>query len=124
MINAQLQTQPDQNAVLTKAFIRMAKYYQWTGKEIHELTGMSESTITRLYQGKKNLSPSTKEGEVAVLLLRIYRSLNAMIGNHHEKARLWLNHENVYFKQKPIEAMKTLSGLIQVLQYLDAMRGH
>lgn len=123
-MNTQAKITPDPEMVLTKAFVRMTEYYHWTGKEIHDLTGMSESTITRLHQGKKTLSPTTKEGEVAILLLRIYRSLNAMVGNHHEKARAWLTHDNTYFKQKPIEAMKTLPGLVQVLQYLDAIRGH
>jgi hypothetical protein len=46
-----------------------------------------------------------------------------MVGNNHEKAKLWLQSSNKYFQNKPIEEMKTIPGLISVLTYLDAMRG-
>ena len=60
---------------------------------------------------------------IAILLIRIYRSLSAMVGNNHEKAKLWLKSQNKYFRNKPLEEMKTIPGLVKVLNYLDAMRG-
>ncbi|STX28874.1 Uncharacterized conserved protein [Legionella beliardensis] len=109
--------------VLTKAIANLAKFYSFTGKDLSKIIGISEASASRLSQGKKLISPSTKEGEMALLLIRIYRSLNAMVGNNHEKAKLWLNSKNNYFNNKPIEEMKTIPGLIAVLNYLDAMRG-
>ncbi|MCA0403883.1 MAG: XRE family transcriptional regulator, partial [Proteobacteria bacterium] len=76
--------------VLTKALSNMSKFYSLTGKDLSQIIGLSESTITRLGQDKKLISPHTKEGEIVLLLLRIYRSLNAIVGNNHEKAKLWL----------------------------------
>jgi uncharacterized protein (DUF2384 family) len=85
---------------------------------------MSEATISRLHQGKKLISPETKEGEMALLLLRVYRSLNALVGHHHEKAKLWLCAPNHAFQLKtPLHHMKSVAGLVEVAQYLDAMRG-
>ncbi|HAT3877927.1 antitoxin Xre/MbcA/ParS toxin-binding domain-containing protein [Legionella brunensis] len=115
--------QHEKEIVLTKAICNLSKYYSLSGKELSEIIGISESTASRLNQGKKLISPQTKEGEMALLLVRIYRSLNAMVGNNHEKARLWLNNKNKYFQKKPLEEMKTIPGLISVLNYLDAMRG-
>ena len=115
--------QPKEDVILTKAICQLAKFYSLSGKELSQIIGISESTVTRLAQGKKLISPHNKEGEMALLLLRIYRSLNAMVGNSHEKAKLWLNSPNQYFKNTPLEEMKTISGLIGVLNYLDAMRG-
>ncbi|WP_045096379.1 antitoxin Xre/MbcA/ParS toxin-binding domain-containing protein [Legionella fallonii] len=112
-----------EDVVLSKALCNLAKFYSLTGKDLGKIIGISEPSASRLTQGKKLISPHTKEGEIALLLLRIYRSLNAMVGNNHEKAKLWLNNQNKYFKNKPIEEMKTISGLIRVLNYLDAMRG-
>ncbi|HHF7349973.1 TPA: antitoxin Xre/MbcA/ParS toxin-binding domain-containing protein [Legionella feeleii] len=109
--------------VLTKAICNLSKFYSFTGKDLSDIIGISESSVTRLNQGKKFISPHTKEGEMALLLVRIYRSLNAMLGNNHEKAKAWLNSKNRYFQNKPIEEMKTIPGLISVLNYLDAMRG-
>ncbi|MBA4697148.1 MAG: DUF2384 domain-containing protein [Legionella sp.] len=109
--------------VLSKAICNLSQSYGFSGKELSEITGMSEASVSRLYQGKKLISAGSKEGEIAVLLIRIYRSLNAMVGNNHEKAKAWLNHSNHYFQNKPINALKSISGLVQVLNYLDAMRG-
>ena len=116
------QSQADE-LVLTKALCHLAKFYALTGKELSQIIGMSESSTSRLLQGKKLISPDTKEGELALLLIRIYRSLNAMVGNHHAKAKDWLNSQNKYFNNKPIDEIKTIAGLIGVLNYLDAMRG-
>jgi hypothetical protein len=109
--------------VLTKAICNLSKFYSLSGKDLSKIIGISESSASRLSQGIKFISPNTKEGEMALLLLRIYRSLNAMVGNNHEKAKLWLNSQNKHFRNKPIDEMKTIHGLISVLNYLDAMRG-
>jgi plasmid maintenance system antidote protein VapI len=109
--------------VLTKAICNLSKFYSFTGKDLSQIIGISESSASRLYQGKKFISPNTKEGEIALLLVRIYRSLNSMVGNDHEKAKLWLNSKNKYFYSTPMEEIKNITGLISVLNYLDAMRG-
>ena len=115
--------QSQKNIVLTKAICNVARLYDLTGKELSDIIGISESSASRLNLGKKFISPYTKEGEMALLLIRIYRSLNAMVGNNHDKAKAWLNSKNNYFQNTPMEEIKTISGLISVLNYLDAMRG-
>lgn len=114
---------PEKARVLTKALLRMMTFWHLSGKDLSEIIGISESSATRLHQGKKFISPESKEGELALLLLRIYRSLNALVGNHHDKALAWLRSNNQYFNDKPINTMKTVQGLVHVLNYLDAMRG-
>ena len=122
MMNSKNQ-QNKKEIVLTKAICNLAKFYSFTGKELSDIIGISESSASRLYQGTKLISPQTKTGEIALLLIRIYRSLNSMVGNNHEKAIAWLNSQNKYFQTTPIAEMKTIAGLINVLNYLDAMRG-
>lgn len=115
---------PDRkSAVLTKALLNMAKYYHLKGKDLSDIIGMSESSTTRLHQGTKVIYSDSKEGEIALLLLRLYRSLNTLVGNDNEKARMWLNASNHYFAEKPIDHIKKIQGLIEVVNYLDAMRG-
>jgi uncharacterized protein (DUF2384 family) len=115
---------PSADLVLTKAILNMAKFYRLNGKDLSELLGISESGISRLHLGTKLIISQHKEGEIALLLLRIYRSLNTIVGQDHDKAIAWLNHDNLSFtNQKPIECMKTITGLVNVLQYLDAIRG-
>jgi hypothetical protein len=116
-------TNHDKSAVLTKALLSLASFYDFTGKDLGDIIGVSESSVTRLLQGKKSISPNTKEGELSLLLLRLYRSLNAMVGNNHDKACQWLRSSNRYFGKSPYETIKTVSGLVNVVNYLDAMRG-
>lgn len=122
-MKASKNTDHQEDIVLSKALCNLAKFYSLTGKDLSKIIGISEPTASRLSQGTKLISPHSKEGEMALLLLRIYRSLNAMVGNNHEKAKLWLNSPNKYFRNKPLEEMKTIPGLVGVLNYLDAMRG-
>lgn len=116
-------TAHEKEQALTKAVINMAHFYGLTGKDLSAIIGMSEASTTRLHQGKKVLSPYTKEGEMALLLLRVYRSLNVLVGNNHEKAKAWLTSTNRHFDLTPIEKLKTVCGLVDVVNYLDAMRG-
>ena len=85
-----LKSDHQKELVLTKAILNLATFYNLTGKDLCHIIGISESTVTRLNQGKAFLSPSTKEGEIALLLLRVYRGLNSLLGNNHDKATLWL----------------------------------
>lgn len=114
---------PEKARVLTKAVLNVAHFYHLSGKDLSNIIGISEASVSRLSQGKKWISPETKEGEMAVLLVRVYRSLNALLGNNHTKAQLWLKSDNHYLQNKPLELLKTISGLVAVLSYLDAMRG-
>ncbi|HVT63099.1 MAG TPA: antitoxin Xre/MbcA/ParS toxin-binding domain-containing protein [Legionellaceae bacterium] len=118
-----VQRHSEKERVLTKSVLNLAHFYHFSGKDLSDMIGISEASVSRLHQGKKFLSPHTKEGEMALLLIRIYRSLNALLGNHHDKARVWLNSHNHYFQNKPILLMKSIPGLVSVLNYLDAMRG-
>lgn len=104
---------------LTNAFLDMAQFYHWTGRELSSLTGLSESTISRVNQGKRYLLPNSKEGEIVILLLKIFHNLNVFLG-HHQKAVVWLNSKHQAFNyQKPIDCMKNIVGLVMVYDYLE-----
>lgn len=105
---------------LTNAFLDMAQFYHWTGRELSSLTGLSESTISRVNQGKRYLLPNSKEGEIVILLLKIFHYLNDSLGHHHQKAVSWLNSKHQAFNyQKPIDCMKNIVGLVTVARYLE-----
>jgi len=113
----------NQEIVLTKAVIKLALIYGLKGKELGDIIGISEASASRLYKGNKLLSPQSKEGELALLLIRLYRSLNALLGNDFTKAKAWLNSKNDYFGAIPLEHIKRVDGLVECVNYLDAMRG-
>lgn len=122
-MKVELNEKIEKERVLTRAILKLAHFYELSGKELSAIVGISEASITRLYQGKKTISPDSKEGEMTLLLLRLYRSLNSLVGNNHQKARLWLQNHNHYFNDIPLTHIKTITGLVEVVNYLDAIRG-
>jgi len=84
--------------------------------------GTSEASVSRLHGGRV-LDPASKEGELALLFLRLYRSLDALVGGDDDNARAWLHADNDHLRGVPAERIRSVEGLVDVVQYLDAMRG-
>jgi hypothetical protein len=108
--------------VLAKATINAASRLGLRNKQLAEIIGTSEASVSRFRSGRE-LDPSGKEGELALLFLRLYRSLDALVGGDDVKARDWLHATNDHIRGIPAERIRTVEGLVDVVQYLDAMRG-
>jgi hypothetical protein len=114
--------QPDPAPVLAKAALSAAARLGMRSRELALVLGSSEASISRLQHGR-GLDPESKEGELALLFLRLYRSLDALVGGDDAKAREWLAAANDHLAAVPADRIKTVEGLVDVVQYLDAMRG-
>ncbi len=108
--------------VLAKAAINAASRLGLRNRHLADIIGTSEASISRLRSGR-GLDPERKEGELALLFLRLFRSLDALVGGDDAKARAWLHAENDHVGGIPADRIRTVEGLIDVVQYLDAMRG-
>jgi hypothetical protein len=115
---------PDRHAdlVVAKSVLSAAERLGLRNRHLAAVIGSSEASVSRLQHGR-GLDPDTKEGELALLFLRLYRSLDALVGGDDAKARTWLFAENEHVTGVPAERIKTVEGLVDVVQYLDAMRG-
>jgi predicted transcriptional regulator len=112
-----------QSEVLTKALLRATQALGLSQKELARTVGVSESTVSRLVDGKTLLEADKKEGELALLLLRVFRSLDTLVGGSDEKVKAWFTSPNAHLGGTPKEQVQTAVGLVQVAHYLDAMRG-
>jgi transcriptional regulator with XRE-family HTH domain len=114
---------PEETAVLTKAVTRAAGLLGLTQRQVAEALGLSGSTASRLFSGKYRLSPSrAKEWELAILFVRLFRSLDALWG-HEATARAWLEGYNTALGASPLDLIKSAAGLVRVIDYLDHARG-
>jgi antitoxin Xre/MbcA/ParS-like protein len=68
------------------------------------------------------LQPSQKPFELAVMFVRLYRSLDALVGRDDAVAGSWLKNRNTALYGEPIALIQTVPGLMNVIQYLDACR--
>lgn len=113
---------PSPNAVLAKAVLSAAARLGLRNRHLAQVLGASEASVSRLHRGR-TIDPATKQGELALLFLRVYRSLDALVGGDDAKARAWLGAENTHLSGVPAERIRTVEGLVDVVQYLDALRG-
>lgn len=114
----------DKKKVLTKALIRMTEQLNMSRQELSAIIGLSESSLSRLFnQTNSGIDLHSKEGQLALLLLRLYRNLDTLFGGNAKQCELWLRSENKYLESVPMELIQSIEGLIRTIQYLDAMRG-
>lgn len=109
--------------VVTRALVRAAGRLGLTQKDLAPILGVSAASLSRLYAGQRVLDPKGKEGELALYFLRVYRSLDTLVGGEDTRAQAWIRAENVHLGGVPLALMARIQGLVDVAGYLDGMRG-
>jgi len=112
----------DAAATLGKATLRASSQLGLSQKDLAAIVGISEATASRLTRGR-SIDPKSKEGELALLLLRVYRSLSTLVGGQAEAAREWMHAANDHLRGTPATLARTTTGLVAIADYLDGMRG-
>ena len=113
---------PRSAVVLTKAVVRASRALELPQKTMAATLGVSEASVSRLTRGR-TIDPASKEGELAILFVRLYRSLDSLLGGDETAARSWMHARNLHLGGTPAEQIRTVTGLTHALEYLDAMRG-
>jgi transcriptional regulator with XRE-family HTH domain len=114
---------PAPRLVLTGAVLRACALLEITQSSLAHIIGLSPSTVSRMANGTYTLDDQKKEWELGALFVRLFRSLDAVIGSNDSAARAWLNGQNTALTGRPIELIRSTEGLVRVVQYLDAARG-
>lgn len=122
MATKALAVDPDDGKVLTSAVTRIADFWGLTNPKLGSILGVSESTASRLRSGRAELDPASKSFEAAQFLLRLFRSLDALLGSDDMSARAWLATANLDLEARPIDLVDSFRGLITVCDYVDAHR--
>lgn len=120
-----LATEPapaQQARVITKATIRAADRLAIRSNVLAKILGLSEATMSRMRKGDYLLEPHDKAFELAVLFVRFYRSLDAIVGGNDAVAAQWIKNENSGLDGVPLVLIQTVAGLTNVIDYLDARR--
>jgi len=113
----------DAAVVLGRAVLRAATMLGLSQKEMAQIIGISAASMSRLAAGARLMQPGSKEGECALLLIRIFRALDALLGGKEQDLRSWFHAENSHLGGVPAVRVQTVEGLVHVAEYLDAMRG-
>ena len=107
--------------VLSKAAVRAAELLRVRQSELAAIIGVSPAVVSRVAAGGQ-LPATGKTLELATLFVRVFRSLDAIVGGEEAVAATWLRQANSALGGKPIDTLKTVTGLTSTLAYLDARR--
>lgn len=113
---------PAAGPVVTRAAVRAADRLGVTARTLAAVLGVSEATMSRMRRGAFDLVPGSKPFELAVLFVRLFRSLDAIVGGDEAVAAAWMGNPNTVLGGRPVEKIQTIPGLVDVIAYLDARR--
>lgn len=122
MASKAAEPQTDDGRVLTDAVARIAQFWGLTNAKLGAVLGLSPATVSRLRSGKAELDPASKSFEAGQYLLRLFRSLDALLGSDDLAAQSWLATSNLDLDAPPIDLIDSFKGLMTVCDYVDAHR--
>lgn len=111
----------DRSAVLGKAVMAAAARLGIRQATLARVLGLSPASISRIGKGQIGLDPDSKNGELALLFVRLFRSLDAITGSD-AAARRWLDSHNHALGDRPADLIVAATGLVDVVAYLDSQR--
>lgn len=121
-MSALTQPTPTPEAVLAKAVLRAADQLGLKQAQLAAVLGMHRTAVSRLKQ-TASLSPQSKQGELALLLIRMARALFALTGGDREWMQHFMRTPNSETGGVPVQQIESIQGLLTVLQFVDAIRG-
>jgi hypothetical protein len=110
--------QPDPRRVLATALANAGKEVGLTQSALAQVIGRDRTVLSR-----SGLDPDSKAGELALLFIRAYRALFALTGGDRDAMRHWFQTANLHTGGVPAQQVRQVQGLVQVVEYLDAIRG-
>lgn len=108
--------------VVAMAVQRIADFWGLTNEGLGQILGLSDSTVSRLRNGNWHFQAGTKSFELAQFLMRLFRSLDSLVGSDDLAARSWLASDNRELGGRPIDLITTIRGLSDVADYVDDYR--
>ena len=121
-MSALAQQTPEPAAVLAKALLNAAEQLGLKQADLGAILGLDRTAISRLKQNP-SLDPNSKKGELALLVIRIARALFALTGGDKDWIKHFMHNPNKVTGGIHAKQMETIQGLIQVMQFVDAIRG-
>ncbi|MDN5787334.1 antitoxin Xre/MbcA/ParS toxin-binding domain-containing protein [Pseudorhodobacter sp.] len=106
--------------VAAKAVFNAARELGLTQRDLAHAIGVSEPSVSRMKGG--GFALEGKPLELALCVIRLFRSLDAIAGGEAAVIRGWMANPNSDLGAAPKELITTAAGLIDVMNYLDAAR--
>jgi hypothetical protein len=110
----------NESLVLRKALQRAGDELGLSAQETAQAVGKSR-TFFEQARAQSRIDRHTQQ--MIALVLRLHRSLSALVGEDPELMLHWINTANRHTGGIPREQLQDPEHLVELVQYLDAMRG-
>lgn len=107
---------------LTDAVLRASALLDVSQSELASILGLSPATVSRMAAGRYLLQTDRKEWQLAILFIRLFRSLDSITGGRDDLSRTWLRGGNDALHASPASLLSDIESFVRVVQYLDASR--
>jgi hypothetical protein len=106
-------------AVLAKAFARAAHLLCVPEATLARVVGLSKIKLGRVLRGEDSLDSDSKADELAALLIRVFQSLDTLVGGEGQQRLLWMTTPNKALGGVPQQLIESVQGLVATLRYLE-----
>jgi hypothetical protein len=110
----------NESLVLRKALQRAGEELGLSAQESAQAIGKSR-TFFEQARAQSRIDRHTQK--MLALVLRLHRSLSALVGDDTELMRHWINTANRHTGGIPRQQLQDPEQLVELVHYLDAMRG-
>ena len=101
-------------AVLGEAVLNAGSKLGLSPEEVGRIIGRNRTTIVR-----NGVDPSTPNGQVAMLLVRIYRGLYVLVGGRDDEMRHWMHTRIRTLQGVPAEMIREVVDPLGEQRHLD-----
>lgn len=105
--------------VLGKATVNAAKLLGLSDSALAQIIGVDFLTVNRIKAGE-GIDTTLKEGQLALLFVRLFHSLDGLVEMDDSKRKKWLSSHNNALSGIPSKLIETPEGLERTLQYLES----
>ena len=120
-MSALLEQMVDNKMVLAKAVLNAAKQLDLKQTQLAGILGVHRTFISRLKRNPE-LDPASQQGELAILLIRIFKALYVLADGDVAYICHFMNTPNRVTGGIPVQQMESISGLLNVLNFVEAIR--
>jgi len=107
--------------VLTKASWKAAELLGLKSEQFVRILHL-ECLDMKLSEATLMFDPNSKQGEIALILIRIYKALYNLNGSDIEWMHHFLNSPNLLTGGIPIEQLESMNGLLSVLNTVESLQ--
>lgn len=110
--------------VLAKALLKAQKKLGLNQTETAAALGMHHTTYSRLKNSQKpSISPKSKQGELAVILVHLASRLSALTGCNEVWTHRFMRSSNKLTGGIPAKQIASIGGLMSVIRFVDSVQG-